>query len=1069
MGMSMATTTRLRQGERRDVAVLFLDLKGFTSLAESLDFEAVHQIINRVMQTLSEIVTRSGGYVDKLEGDQIMALFGAKQASDNDSIRAVDCALRMLEAIEDVSRMLASLKIETGARVGICYGKVIVAPDASGHLTATGDVVNVASRLESEAAVGTIMASDKVRKECRELFLWTDLGRISLKGRTSPVHAWRPDGAGAERIERWERSARISGTPFFGRGKETGFLHDEWSLFQNEQSGTDPNIAKLHTVIEIQGEAGIGKSRIIHEFIHGLSTAGNPPLVLSGWTRSHSQPPLWLWTTLLNNASSQECYSPDKSGQHRSFFANMAEALEDTEIKKGLTASIPFLENLLSIESQQISLEEMDDESRRKETMVAIRKFLEAASSLDTIVVVLEDIHWIDKASAEVLEFILSGLSLRNPVFFLLLKRPSHEIDVTGGIIPTRVNYNILKLLPLQDEDSSLIIRNMLTSTVVPETENLILSRSRGNPFFIEEMVLDLIESGYLMESSEGWKLSVDLTFDLLPSSVTGLLRSRIDRLSRELKQALLRVSVLGSDFTGALYKIVCEILDENTETELIRLKELCRKGFLQHTEQQRGDSFSFHHVLIRDTAYNMLLIHNRMILHKCTAKAMEIDSSTADRGDMAVIIADHWNRAGNVDKAINWSRRALIYCERNFLTEEGLAVSENLIQWVSEQPGSSFRDNALFEAMLKKERFLNFLTRREEQEQLLNHLLIISADMNHKRWSTAVKERLGRMQVFTGKLEQARKTLETALKECEYGNNMELRGSLLADMSILCLKQGRKEESLINSMKALKIFRKTGNKSVECMVLNNIGSAYWSLDKNEQALKYYSTAEELSHITRNRWYQGNILGNMGIIYKNMGQFDLAREHYTNALALNRELGNRLAEAHVLVNLGILDSMTGNMNSTKRSYRNALEVYIEAGNTLGELQTLGKLGRLSVKQDDDTAAEVYFRKSLELQKQTGHTGDEAETLNSLAELLRKTDRLDEAQEKVKIALKLSKEIGYTDDELNSLYLLASIALDKGNEDEALDHYRKISKILENFECDSQFESCLNELERRMTP
>ena len=144
MGISMATTTTLRQGERRDVAVLFLDLKGFTGLAEGLDFEMVHQIINRVMQTLSEIVTMSGGYVDKLEGDKIMALFGAKQASDNDSVRAVDCALRMLSAVEEVSRMLISLKINTGARVGISYGQVIVAPDASGHLTATGDVVNVA-------------------------------------------------------------------------------------------------------------------------------------------------------------------------------------------------------------------------------------------------------------------------------------------------------------------------------------------------------------------------------------------------------------------------------------------------------------------------------------------------------------------------------------------------------------------------------------------------------------------------------------------------------------------------------------------------------------------------------------------------------------------------------------------------------------------------------------------------------------------------------------------------------------------------------------------------------------
>mgnify|MGYP001069544146 CR=1 FL=1 len=175
-------------------------------MAEKIDHEVVHHLMYRIMQTLSDIVDMSGGYVDKLEGDKIMALFGAKVASESDAVRAVDCALRMLDAVEEVNSMLCSMELETGARAGISFGQVIVAPDASGHLTATGDVVNVASRLESKAETGTVMVSDSVRQECGELFQWLDLGEITVKGRTSLIHAWRPQGAGAERIERWERA-----------------------------------------------------------------------------------------------------------------------------------------------------------------------------------------------------------------------------------------------------------------------------------------------------------------------------------------------------------------------------------------------------------------------------------------------------------------------------------------------------------------------------------------------------------------------------------------------------------------------------------------------------------------------------------------------------------------------------------------------------------------------------------------------------------------------------------------------------------------------------------------------
>ncbi|MBN2587177.1 MAG: adenylate/guanylate cyclase domain-containing protein, partial [Candidatus Fermentibacteraceae bacterium] len=232
---SASTTPALLPGERRTVAVLFLDLEGFTAMSEQLDHETLHKITSGVMGRLSRMVEFHGGYVDKFEGDRIMALFGAEMAHENDCVRAVSCAMRMVGVVQEFSAFLRDRGFAVDSRAGISFGDVTVAPDPSGHITATGDIVNTASRMEETAEAGTVQVTEDVRIAAGEHFDWEDLGLVPVRGKTGELHTFRPAGPGRRQLERWERARELSSVPFVGRTHELRTLAD---ILQKQSGGS---------------------------------------------------------------------------------------------------------------------------------------------------------------------------------------------------------------------------------------------------------------------------------------------------------------------------------------------------------------------------------------------------------------------------------------------------------------------------------------------------------------------------------------------------------------------------------------------------------------------------------------------------------------------------------------------------------------------------------------------------------------------------------------------------------------------------------------------------------------
>jgi len=392
----------LKPGERRDIAVLFLDLEGFTSLSEQLDHEAVHDIAGGIMDALVDVTHRFDGYVDKIEGDRIMVLFGARQAGENDSIRAVSCGFMMLDTIKAANDILSDTGIPITARIGINSGPVTVAPDAIGHLTAMGRTVNLASRMEESAEADTILVPETFYEKCRDQFRWEDIGTMKLKGISNPVHVWRPTDSISLNRPRWERISTVCRSGFVGRSAELSTLRQKLLDQKSRSTGQSRLGGEKHIVVGIEGEAGIGKSRLVHEFIHQHCGDDENITVLKGQAVSYAQPPYHLWTGLIRNLL-------DIERDCRLDYNEFRQAIRSLSDDSDLMDSVPFLAELLSIRSGDKRLAELDSKAITLETRIAFRNLIKAMAGKGYLIVVLDDLHWINSTCRNVLEFILGN------------------------------------------------------------------------------------------------------------------------------------------------------------------------------------------------------------------------------------------------------------------------------------------------------------------------------------------------------------------------------------------------------------------------------------------------------------------------------------------------------------------------------------------------------------------------------------------------------------------------------------------------------------------------------------
>src|SRR6516162_8098153 len=629
------TSRSALEGERKQVTVLFADLKGSTELIRDLDPEAAQQLLDPALQHMMDAVHRFEGTVNQVLGDGIMALFGAPIAHEDHAVRACYAALAMQAALrryaEDVRR---SHGLEMQARVGLNSGEVVVRAignDLHMDYSAVGQTTHLAARVEQLTTPGTIRLTAATLRLAEGLVQVNALGQFPVKGLTEPVEVFELVGASTLR-GRFQASAARGLTRFVGRQQELAALQHAL-----EQAG-----AGQGQVVAVVGDAGVGKSRLVYEFVHAHYTPGW--LVLESASVSYGKAtPYFPVIDLLKRYSHVEDH--DDTRTIRAKVTGQALTLDPA-----LQDTVPALLSLLDALPEDSPFLTLDPPQRRQRTLDALKRIFLRESQEQPLLLVFEDLHWIDSETQAFLNSLVESLPTAQ---LLLLVNYRPEYQHGWG---SKTSYTPLRLDPLPPVSADELLHALLgNDTSLTPLTHLLIARTAGNPFFLEESVRTLVETGVLVGTPGAYGLGQALPPIQVPATVQAVLAARIDRLPSEEKRLLQTAAVIGTEILLSLLQALAEVPEDALHRGLAHVQAA---EFLYETRLFPERAYTFKHALTHEVAYGSLLLERRRVLHARLVEALE--ALAPERvGEQVERLAHHALRGEVWAKAVIYGQQA--------------------------------------------------------------------------------------------------------------------------------------------------------------------------------------------------------------------------------------------------------------------------------------------------------------------------------------------------------------------------------------------------------------------------
>jgi len=684
------------EGERKTVTALFADIKGSTELMADLDPEEARAIVDPALKLMIDAVHRYDGYIVQSTGDGIFALFGAPVAHEDHPQRALYAALRMQEELRRYAgQQRAQGGVPVEARIGANTGEVVVRSihTEAGHVeyTPIGHTTNLASRMQVVAPTGSIAISEATRKLVEGYFLLKALGPTLVKGLAEPVNVYEVTGLGPLRT-RLQRAAGRGLTRFVGREAELAQMRRALELAREGHG----------QIVAAMGDPGVGKSRLFFEF-KAVAQAGC--LVLEAYSVSHGKASAYLPVIDLLK-SYFEIMPEDDERKRREKVAGKVVMLD-----RSLEDTLPYLFGLLGIVEGEDPLAQLDPQLRRRRTLEAIKRMLTRESLNQPLIVIFEDLHWIDSETQALLNLLVDGVATAR-ILLLVNYRPEYHHQWGS-----KTYYTQLRLDTLGKESAQELLTALMgddESTLA--LKRLIIERTEGNPFFMEEMVQALFEQGVLTRNG-AVKLVKPLNEIRVPPTVQAILAARIDRLPAAEKELLQTLAVLGREFSAGLIRHVVGKPDD----ELERMLAALQLGEFVYEQPAVGDiEYTFKHALTMEVAYNSVLLERRRILHERAGQAME--SLYADRlEDHLSELAHHYDRSGNVRKAVEYLGRAGRLAAQQPAHSEAVGYFKRALGLLKNLPDSAERDRQEFDLQMALDWSLLILNQGDpEREPIL-------------------------------------------------------------------------------------------------------------------------------------------------------------------------------------------------------------------------------------------------------------------------------------------------------------------------------------------------------------
>jgi class 3 adenylate cyclase/tetratricopeptide (TPR) repeat protein len=957
------TSRHVLEGERKQVTVLFADIKGSLELLADRDPEEARKLLDPVLERMMEAVHRYEGTVNQVMGDGIMALFGAPLAHEDHAVRACYAAMAMQQAIR---RYTAEVRrdhgIEVQVRVGLNSGEVVVraiGSDLRMDYSAVGQTTHLAARMEQLATPGTTRLTGETLRLAEGFVQVVPIGPIPVKGLSAPVEVFELAGPSATRT-RLQAAAARGLTLFVGRGQELVHLRQALDKAQGGQG----------QVVAVVGEPGVGKSRLLWEFIHSHRT--QDWLVLESSSVSYGKASAYLPVIDL-------CTSYFRI-EARDDARNIREKVTGKllTLDESLRSMVPAFLSLLEAPSDDAAWDALDSGQRRRRTVDGLRRMLLRESQIQPLCLVFEDLHWVDADTQGLLDALVEGLPTAR-ILLLVNYRPEYRHGWGG-----KTYYSQLRLDPLPPESVEELLRALLGEDGDLEPlKRLLVKRTEGIPFFLEESVRTLVETGALSGERGDYRLGRPFETIQVPATGQAILAARIDRLPAEDKALLQTAAVIGKDVPFALLQAISDTSEETLRHGLARLQAA---EFLYETALFPELEYTFKHALTQEVGYGGLLQERRRDLHARIVRAFE-SLYPGRAGEQTSWLTLHAFRGEVWDRAVAYLRGSDLPSLDGY--PSGFTGGDN--------PGAAWWMGDHEHAVRAAQRELGALP-------------VMAADWKMSL-GIATNLRLGLAHHSLGQYSRAmdflRKNLESLEGDLHERYNMTGLPSVLSRVWLaLCLaERGEFGEGLIISEEALQI-AEVGDPGysffIGCAGLGNVCVARGDFDRAIAVLER-GLSREPDEASKRVWpFVGSALGAAYTHTRRLAEaLPLLQESVERAAAVKLKANQsirlvRLAEAHV---------RAGRPESAFPLAAQALDLAQEHRERGHEAHAIRLLASIEVEREApalDRADEGY-RKALALAAQLGMRPLQAHCHLGLGRLYRRTGNADSATSAVAAA------------------------------------------------------------------
>jgi class 3 adenylate cyclase/tetratricopeptide (TPR) repeat protein len=961
------TSRAALEGERKQVTVLFADLKGSMELLADRDPEEARKLLDPVIEQMMDAVHRYEGTVNQVMGDGIMALFGAPLAHEDHAVRACYAALRMQDSVRRYSEQLRRAQgVEAQIRIGLNSGEVVVrsiGSDLRMDYTAVGQTTHLAARMEQLATPGTVRLTGETVRLAEGYVEVRSLGPIPVKGLADPVEIFELTGAGQART-RLQAAALRGLTRFVGRDAEVEHLR---RVLDRAAGGHGQ-------VVSIVGEAGVGKSRLTYEFTH--SHRVQDWLILEASSVSYGKATSYLPVIDLLKGY----FKIGNRDDHRDMHAKVLGRV--LSLDRALESLLSPLLALHDVPVEDGSWQALDPPQRRRRTLEAVRRLLLRESQVQPLLVVFEDLHWIDSETQALLDSLVDSLGSAR---LLLLVNYRPEYQHAWG---SKTAYSQMRLDALSTQHAGELLDVLLGAdpSLGPLKELLV---RRGNPFFLEETVRTLVETKALEGLPGRYRLTQPLQSLQVPSSVQTILAARIDRLSSEDKRLLQTASVVGKDVPFALLQGIAELSDDMLRGALDRLQAA---EFLYESSLFPDLEYTFKHALTHEVTYGSLLADRRRALHSAVVETME--GVYAGRlPEHAERLAHHALRGEVWDKAVTYFREAGAKAAVRSAYREAVTCFEQALAALPRLPGTHERLEEAIDLRFdlrtsllplgQLEKGLEYLREAEGLARTLDdprRLAWASAYMISSCWLTgrltdaltfaqtaqAIAETLGdlRLKVVANQYLAA-----TLWNVGDYQAAMDLfrkvTESLKGDLS-----RERFGQALLPSVFARRYL---------AHALSERGEFDQSIAEAEEGLRIAEAADHPFSL-------GQAYLVLGYIHVVKGEFDQAVPLLERALAMSRDWNIRLLSPSCMGFLGYTYALSGRLAEGLALLADAMTAFESGVATVFHSLVAAHAGEACILAGRSQEAHRHAERALTLARRRGERGDEAYALRLLGEI-----------------------------------------------------------------------------------